>query len=127
MSLHAFGPHGHVPTASGTSFPLAPVGTDRVGVTSPRSFMVRVRFATPAARASGFEVVAAEARVGVAGAAGRLRSVIETAGLDLQILVDDAAAPDAALGVATEALRESLVSFHVTMVGPSDGAVHRLA
>ena len=97
-----------------------------MGMVGPRSFAVRVRFATPGARASGFEVVAAEARVGVAGQAGRLGSVVEVAACDLLISIDDAADPDAALGVATEALRESLVSFRVATVGPPDSAVREV-
>jgi hypothetical protein len=127
MSPHTFGPHGRALTSTGASSPLAPVATARMGTPDPRSFVVRVRFATTAARASGFEVVAAEARVGGAGESGRLGWVVETPGHDLLILVDGAADPDAALGVATEALRESLVGFQVTMVGPPDGAMLRSA
>ena len=127
MSLHAYGPQSHVPTASSTGVPSSPVVTDRMGMTESRSFAVRVRFATPAARASGFEVVVAESQVGGVGATGRLGSVVETASLDLLILVGGAPDPDAALGVATEALRESLLGFQVMMVGPADGALHRAA
>ena len=126
MSLHAFGPHGPIVAPAGTSL-LLPAGVaDRVGLPGPRSFAVRVRFATPAARASGFEVVAAEAGIGVPGEAGRLGWVVEVDARDLLILVDDAADPDAALGVAVEALRESLVTFRVATVGPWDGAMGRV-
>lgn len=127
MSLHAFGSHGQVPTPGGAGFPSLPIVPDRMRIAAPRAFVVRVRFATPAARAGGFEVVAAEARVGGAGEAGRLVWVIEAAGLDLLIFVEGAADPDAALGVATEALRESLVAFQVTMVGAPESALPRVA
>ena len=125
MSLHVFGPHRPAAAPAGTSLPLPTGVADRMGVHGPRSFAVRVRFASPAARAGGFEVVAAEARVGVAGEAGRLGWVAEVDARDLLIVVDDAADPDAALGVAVEALRESLVTFRVATVGPWKGAVHR--
>jgi hypothetical protein len=113
MPLHAFDSnHPSVPAPAGTGLPWS----------QPRSFAVRVRFATPAARAGGFEVVAAEVRVGVPGAAGRLGSVAEVAARDLLILVDGAADPDAALGVATEALRESLLPFEVATIAPPNDA-----
>jgi hypothetical protein len=113
MPLHAFDSnHPSVPAPAGTGLPWS----------QPRSFAVRVRFATPAARAGGFEVVAAEVRVGIPGAAGRLGSVAEVAARDLLILVDGAADPDAALGVATEALRESLLPFEVATIAPPNDA-----
>jgi hypothetical protein len=115
MSLHAFDLHHRAPDPAGTGLPRL----------QPRSLAVRVRFATPAARAGGFEVVAAEVRVGVPGEAGRLGSVAEVAARELLILVHDAADPDAALGVATEALRESLLPFQVATIAPPEGAIER--
>jgi hypothetical protein len=116
MPLHAFDPHHPVSAPAGTGLPCL----------QPRSFAVRVRFATTAARAGGFEVVAAEVRVGVPGEAGRLGSVAEVAARDLLIFVEGATDPDAALGVATEALRESLLPFQLATVAPPEDAMARV-
>ena len=123
MSLHAFEPDRTAPVPPGTMLPHVPVASDRLSPAGPLpSFVVRLRFATPAARADGFEVVAAEARVGVPGGAVRLGRVAEVAARDLVVRVDGVADPDAALGAATEALRESLVTFRVTGIAPPHAA-----
>ena len=120
MTPHAFDPEGaeFTPASTLRSAPavVAARAADRAGSAGPQAFEVWLQFPTGAARASGFEVVAAEAQVADAGTAGRLGRVVEVAAYDLVVRVDDAADPDAALEVATEALRESLVTFRVTAV-----------
>ena len=122
MSLHAFDPAGPAPVGPDSGAPnVRPTAhpTDRAG---PRAFAVRLRFVTPAARAAGFEVLTAEARIGGPTAAGRLGRIVEEDACDLRVQVEGAADPDGALGVVGEVLGETLLAFRVISVVPPDRA-----